>query len=75
MKQKLNPTPATPTPLYCSFCGKCQHEVFQLLCGPAVFICDECVELCADIITEKREAAAPAASGEIEYSSWFKEVA
>jgi ATP-dependent Clp protease ATP-binding subunit ClpX len=35
--------------LYCSFCGKSQHEVRKLIAGPSVFICDECVELCADI--------------------------
>ena len=36
--------------LYCSFCGKSQHEVRKLIAGPAVFICCECIELCADII-------------------------
>ena len=35
--------------LYCSFCGKSQHEVRKLIAGPTVFICDECVELCMDI--------------------------
>ena len=35
--------------LYCSFCGKSQHEVRKLIAGPTVFICNECVELCADI--------------------------
>ncbi len=39
--------------LYCSFCGKSQHEVRKLIAGPSVFICDECVELCKDIITEE----------------------
>ena len=39
--------------LYCSFCGKSQHEVKKLIAGPTVFICDECVELCMDIIREK----------------------
>ena len=38
--------------LYCSFCGKSQHEVRKLIAGPTVFICDECVELCMDIIRE-----------------------
>ena len=38
--------------LYCSFCGKSQHEVRKLIAGPTVFICDECVELCTDIIRE-----------------------
>ena len=40
--------------LYCSFCGKSQHEVRKLIAGPTVFICDECVELCMDIIKGKR---------------------
>ena len=39
--------------LYCSFCGKSQHEVRKLIAGPSVFICDECVDLCNDIITEE----------------------
>lgn len=41
--------------LYCSFCGKNQHDVRKLIAGPAVFICDECVELCMDIISEERK--------------------
>jgi ATP-dependent Clp protease ATP-binding subunit ClpX len=40
--------------LYCSFCGKSQHEVRKLIAGPTVFVCDECVELCNDIIREER---------------------
>ena len=36
--------------LYCSFCGKSQHEVKKLIAGPSVFVCDECVDLCNDII-------------------------
>jgi len=49
--------------LYCSFCGKSQHEVRKLIAGPSVFICDECVELCNDIIREEmNEASAKAAS-------------
>ena len=43
--------------LYCSFCGKSQHEVRKLIAGPTVFICDECVELCMDIIREETKAA------------------
>ena len=39
--------------LYCSFCGKSQHEVRKLIAGPSVFICDECVDLCNDIISEE----------------------
>ena len=43
--------------LYCSFCGKSQHEVKKLIAGPTVFICDECVELCMDIIREENKTA------------------
>ena len=39
--------------LYCSFCGKSQHEVRKLIAGPSVFVCDECVDLCKDIIKEE----------------------
>ena len=39
--------------LYCSFCGKSQHEVRKLIAGPTVFVCDECVELCMDIVDRK----------------------
>jgi ATP-dependent Clp protease ATP-binding subunit ClpX len=46
--------------LYCSFCGKSQHEVRKLIAGPSVFICDECVELCNDIIREEMQDQAPA---------------
>tara|TARA_B100001121_G_scaffold309612_1_gene337093 strand:+ start:2542 stop:3807 length:1266 start_codon:yes stop_codon:yes gene_type:complete len=42
--------------LYCSFCGKSQHEVKKLIAGPTVFICDECVELCMDIIREENKS-------------------
>ncbi|MCW8926989.1 MAG: ATP-dependent Clp protease ATP-binding subunit ClpX [Xanthomonadales bacterium] len=45
--------------LYCSFCGKSQHEVRKLIAGPSVYICDECVELCNDIIREELEEAGP----------------
>ena len=44
--------------LYCSFCGKSQHEVRKLIAGPSVFICDECVDLCNDIIREEVQEAA-----------------
>jgi ATP-dependent Clp protease ATP-binding subunit ClpX len=43
--------------LYCSFCGKSQHEVRKLIAGPSVYVCDECVELCNDIIREELEEA------------------
>ena len=48
--------------LYCSFCGKSQHEVRKLIAGPTVFICDECVELCMDIIREETKTAGLRAS-------------
>ena len=47
----------TKSTLYCSFCGKSQHEVRKLIAGPTVFICDECVELCMDIIREEHKIA------------------
>ena len=47
----------TKNTLYCSFCGKSQHEVKKLIAGPTVFICDECVELCNDIIVEENKEA------------------
>ncbi|MEO5566565.1 MAG: ATP-dependent Clp protease ATP-binding subunit ClpX [Luteimonas sp.] len=47
--------------LYCSFCGKSQHEVRKLIAGPSVYICDECVELCNDIIREELEEKAQSA--------------
>ena len=50
--------------LYCSFCGKSQHEVRKLIAGPQVFICDECVDLCNDIITEEMQEQS--ATGESE---------
>jgi hypothetical protein len=43
--------------LYCSFCGKSQQEVRKLIAGPTVFICDECVELCKDIIQEENKSS------------------
>jgi len=52
--------------LYCSFCGKSQHEVRKLIAGPSVFICDECVELCNDIIREEiEESSAPSQSADL----------
>ena len=50
--------------LYCSFCGKSQHEVRKLIAGPSVFICDECVELCNDIIREEVSEGAQSGDGE-----------
>ena len=49
--------------LYCSFCGKSQHEVRKLIAGPSVFVCDECVELCNDIIREEVQEEQGAAVG------------
>jgi ATP-dependent Clp protease ATP-binding subunit ClpX len=45
--------------LYCSFCGKSQHEVRKLIAGPSVYICDECVDLCNDIISEEIREISP----------------
>ena len=50
--------------LYCSFCGKSQHEVRKLIAGPSVYICDECVELCNDIIREEIKDIAPVKSAQ-----------
>ena len=44
--------------LFCSFCGKSQHEVTKLIAGPSVYICNECVDLCNDIIRQEPEAEA-----------------
>ncbi len=51
----------TEKPLYCSFCGKSQHEVKKLIAGPSVFICDECIELCTDIVQDEAEEEVRAA--------------
>jgi len=50
--------------LFCSFCGKSQHDVKKLIAGPTVFICDECIELCNDIMVEEMGAAAEGAAAE-----------
>src|SRR5215467_12698169 len=47
----------TKNTLYCSFCGKSQHEVRKLIAGPTVFICDECIELCMDIVGEENKSS------------------
>ncbi|MEY3191631.1 MAG: ATP-dependent Clp protease ATP-binding subunit ClpX, partial [Pseudomonadota bacterium] len=52
----LNMAKDNKNTLYCSFCGKSQHEVRKLIAGPTVFICDECVELCMDIIKEENKS-------------------
>ncbi len=51
--------------LYCSFCGKSQHEVRKLIAGPQVFICDECVDLCNDIITEEMQEQSASGDSEL----------
>jgi len=51
--------------LYCSFCGKSQHEVKKLIAGPSVYVCDECVELCNDIILEELEDESSTAIGKL----------
>ncbi len=51
--------------LYCSFCGKSQHEVRKLIAGPSVFVCDECVELCNDIIREEMQEKAAATGSKL----------
>ena len=53
----------TKNTLYCSFCGKSQHEVRKLIAGPTVFICDECVELCMDIIREETKTSGLKSAG------------
>ena len=55
-KSSDNNTPPTKETIFCSFCGKSQHEVKKLIAGPTVLICDECVELCMDIIKEEQKA-------------------
>ena len=52
---KISDSGDSKNTLYCSFCGKSQHEVKKLIAGPTVFICDECVELCMDIIKEENK--------------------
>jgi hypothetical protein len=52
-KTETYPEQSSSQPLYCSFCGKSQNEVCKLIAGPAVFICDECIDLCNDIIAEE----------------------
>ncbi len=51
--------------LYCSFCGKSQHEVRKLIAGPSVFVCDECVELCSDIIREEIQEQSSKTDGDV----------
>ena len=53
--RKTSPnSPSADGDLFCSFCNKSQHEVRSLIAGPTVFICDECVEVCNDILSERK---------------------
>ncbi|MFP5505038.1 MAG: ATP-dependent Clp protease ATP-binding subunit ClpX [Gammaproteobacteria bacterium] len=60
--------------LYCSFCGKSQHEVRKLIAGPSVFVCDECVELCNDIIREEMQEKAAASGSKLPKPHEIKQV-
>ena len=60
--------------LYCSFCGKSQHEVRKLIAGPSVFVCDECVELCNDIIREEMQEKAAAGGSKLPKPQEIKQV-
>jgi ATP-dependent Clp protease ATP-binding subunit ClpX len=60
--------------LYCSFCGKSQHEVRKLIAGPSVFVCDECVELCNDIIREEMQEKAAASGNKLPKPHEIKQV-
>jgi len=60
--------------LYCSFCGKSQHEVKKLIAGPSVFICDECVELCNDIISEELQEQAASSVHKLPKPTEIKEI-
>jgi len=60
--------------LYCSFCGKSQHEVKKLIAGPSVFVCDECVELCNDIISEELQEQAASSVTKLPKPQEIKEI-
>lgn len=60
--------------LYCSFCGKSQHEVKKLIAGPSVFVCDECVELCNDIIREELQESVTSGSDQLPKPKEIKHV-
>ncbi len=55
----MSKAPSDEKMMYCSFCGKSQHEVHKLIAGPSVYICDECVDLCNDIIREEAQSKSP----------------
>lgn len=60
--------------LYCSFCGKSQHEVKKLIAGPSVFICNECVELCNDIIAEEAQVASMSSAARLPKPNEIKSI-
>ena len=60
--------------LYCSFCGKSQHEVRKLIAGPSVFVCDECVELCNDIIREELEDKSESGASQLPKPQEIKDI-
>ena len=60
--------------LYCSFCGKSQHEVRKLIAGPSVFICDECVELCNDIIREEMQEQSSSSGNKLPKPKEIKQI-
>ncbi|NBY22243.1 MAG: ATP-dependent Clp protease ATP-binding subunit ClpX, partial [Gammaproteobacteria bacterium] len=60
--------------LYCSFCGKSQHEVRKLIAGPSVYVCDECVDLCNDIIREELQESVAGGSEKLPKPKEIKEV-
>ena len=60
--------------LYCSFCGKSQHEVRKLIAGPSVYVCDECVELCNDIIRDELQDDSSGDDGDLPKPKEIKEV-
>ena len=66
--------PGTGNVLHCSFCGKSQHEVRKLIAGPSVFICNECVELCRDIIQEEKSEKAGRKQGGVPIPSEIKSI-
>ena len=63
---KISDSGDSKNTLFCSFCGKSQHEVRKLIAGPTVFICDECVELCMDIIREENKVVTSPKTGDVE---------
>jgi len=60
----------TTSTLFCSFCGKSQHDVKKLIAGPAVFVCDECVALCTKIIADTPDKPEGAGAGEPPKMEW-----